>query len=127
MASWLHMKNETVLTSIPGKSGLLYIASGVVEDECSSQEVLFRDVNEEVRLEGLLDDVVYSSSYEAFSQTNGHGVLLRMSFFIGDYAGSQNLQSSLDRKEWTSMSYLRKIAAVDKLVYLNLFAKGLVE
>ena len=127
MASWLHMKNETVLSAIPGKSGLLYIASGVVEEECSSQEVLFRDVNEEVRLEGLLDDVVYSSSYEAVSRAGDHGMLLKMTYYIGDYVGSQNLQSSLDRKQWSEMSDIRKVAAVDKLVYLSLFAKGLIE
>ena len=127
LASWLRMKNDTVLTSIPSKSGLLNIASGVVEEESSFQEVLFRDVNEEVRLEGLLDHVEYSSSYQAVAQTDGHGVVLKMTYYIGDYVGSQNLRSSIDRKEWSAMSDIRKIAAVDKLVYFSLFAKGLVE
>ena len=125
-AFWLRMKNDTVLTSIPGKSGLLYIASSVVE-EFSFQEVLFRDVNEEVRLEDLLDDVEYCSSYEAVSQTGDHGVLLKMTYYIGDYSGTQNLMSSLDPNQWSEMSDIRKVAVVDKLVYLSLFANGLVK
>ena len=125
-ATWLRTKNKSLLTSLPTKRGLVYIASGIVEEDASFQEVLSRDVNERVSVGFLLDEVEYSGTYEAVSQTGQQGVLLKMTYYLGDYAGNQNLQSSLGRKEWSAMSEIRKVAAVDKLVYLSLFAKGLV-
>ena len=120
------MKNETVLTSLQYKSGQLFVASGAVEDD-RYQEVLHREIGQEVGVESLLDAVEYTSSDEAVSHIDEKGVLLKMTYYLGDYAGGQNLKSSLSREEWSAMSDIRKFAAVDKLVYLSLFAKGLVE
>ena len=125
-ATWLRTKNKSLLTSLPTERGLVYIASGIVEEDASFQEVLFRDVHEKVDVEALLDEVEYSGSYEAVCNVGEQKVLLKMTYYLGDYAGNQNLQSSLGRKEWSAMSEIRKVAAVDKLVYLSLFAKGLV-
>ena len=126
-ATWLRMKNETVLTSLQYKSGQLFVASGTIENEDSYQEVLHREVGQEVGVESLLDEVEYTSSYESVSHIDEKGVFLKMTYYLGDYAGGQNLESSLSREEWSAMSDIRKVAAVDKLVYLSLFAKGLVE
>lgn len=126
-AKWLRTKNETLLTSLPSKGELLYITSDIVDEEDEFQEVLSRDIHEEMRLELLLDEIEYSSSYEAVSQIDEKEVFLKMTYYVGDYAGGQNIQSSLSREEWSIMSDIRKVAAVDKLVYLSLFAKGLVE
>ena len=51
----------------------------------------------------------------------------KIPYYLGDFAGGLNLQSSLSREEWSASSDVRKVAAVDTLVYLSLFAKGLVE
>ena len=126
-ATWLRTKSETLLTSLPSKGELLYITSDIVDEEDNAHEVLSRDVHEELRLELLLDEIEYSSSYEAVSQTGEKGVLLKTAYYLGDFAGVQNLQSSLSRDEWSALSDIRKVAAVDKLVYLSLFAKGLVD
>ena len=126
-ATWSRMKNETVLTSLQCKSGQLFVVSGTVEDDESYQEVLHREVGQEVGVESLLDEVEYTSSYEAVSHIDEKGVFLKMTYYLGDYAGAQNLKSSLSREEWSAMSDIRKVAAVDKLVCLSLIAKGLVE
>ena len=126
-ATWLRTKSETLLTSLPSKGELLYITSDIVDEEDNAHEVLSRDVHEELRLELLLDEIEYSSSYEAVSQIDEKGVLLKMTYYLGDYTGGQNLESSLSRDEWSALSDIRKVAAVDKLVYLSLFAKGLVD
>lgn len=120
------MKNETVHASLQYKSGQLFVASGAVEDD-RYQEVLHREIGQEVGVESLLDAVEYTSSDEAVSHIDEKGVLLKMTYYLGDYAGGQNLKSSLSREEWSAMSDIRKFAPVDKLVYLSLFAKGLVE
>jgi hypothetical protein len=124
---WLRTKNETLLTSLPSKGELIYITSDIVDEEDELQEVSSRDIHEEMRLELLLDEIEYSSSYEAVSQIDEKEVFLKMTYYVGDYAGGQNFLSSLSCEEWSIMSDIRKVAAVDKLVYLSLFAKGLVE
>ena len=126
-ATWLRTKSETLLTSLPSKGELLYITSDIIDEEDNAHEVLSREAHEELRLELLLDEIEYSSSYEAVSQTGEKGVLLKTAYYLGDFAGVQNLQSSLSRDEWSALSDIRKVAAVDKLVYLSLFAKGLVD
>ena len=125
-ATWLRTKNESLLTSLPSKRGLVYIASGIVEEDAGFQEVLVRDVNERLSIDVFLDEVEYAGAYKAVSDVGEQKVLLKITYYLGDYAGNQNLHTTLMRKEWSAMSEIRKVAAVDKLMYLSLFAKGLV-
>lgn len=72
-----------------------YITSDIVDEEDELQEVLSRDIHEEMRLELLLDEIEYSSSYEAVSQIDEKEVFLKMTYYVWDYAGGQNFLSSL--------------------------------
>ena len=50
-----------------------------------------------------------------------------MTCYLGDYVGELKASSEIERFEWLSMSDIKKVSAVDKIIYLDLFSRGLIE
>ena len=125
-ATWLRAKDETLLASFMDRKDLYYIAGGKIEGDDAPLEVVFREALVDLGANALLDTIEYICSYEAISQSNEEGVLLTAKSHIGERARELILRSKFSTTEWLSMSDIRKVATVDKLVYLDLFIHGLV-
>lgn len=50
-----------------------------------------------------------------------------MSCYIGEYLGELKASSEIERFEWLSMSDIKKVSAVDKMIYLDLSSRGFIE
>lgn len=50
-----------------------------------------------------------------------------MTSYIGDYVGELKASSEIEQFEWLSMSDIKKVSAVDKIIYLDLFSRGMIE
>ena len=50
-----------------------------------------------------------------------------MTCYIGDYLGELKASSEIKRFEWLSMSDIKKVSAVDKIIFLDIFSRGLIE
>ena len=125
-ATWLRAKDETLLTSLMNRKDQHYIAGGNIEGDDAPLEVVFREAQADLGANALLDTIEYICSYEAISQSNEEGVLLIATSHIGERVRELTLRSKFSITEWLSMSDIRKVAAFDKLVYLDLFIQGLV-
>ena len=55
------------------------------------------------------------------------GIKVKMSCYIGEYLGELKASSEIERFEWLSMSDIKKVSAVDKIIYLDLSSRGLIE
>lgn len=125
--AWIHTKNGKILSTLSKGKSTFYIPGGKREGVESDHETLIREIKEELNVDIVLDTVEYLGVYEAQSDGDAEGVRIIMTSYIGDYVGELKASSEIDRFEWHTMSDIKKVSAVDKIIYLDLFSRGLIE
>lgn len=125
--AWIHTKEGEILSTLSKGKSTYYIPGGKRERDETDLETLVREVKEELDVDIVLDTVEYLGIYEAQSDGDAEGVKIIMTSYIGDYVGELKARSEIDRFEWHTMSDIKKVSAVDKIIYLDLFSRGLIE
>ena len=125
--AWIHTKDGKILSTLSKGKSTYYIPGGKREGDETDLETLVREVKEELDVDIVLDTVEYLGIYEAQSDGDAEGVKIIMTSYIGDYVGELKARSEIDRFEWHTMSDIKKVSAVDKIIYLDLFSRGLIE
>ena len=125
--AWIHTKDGKILSTLSKGKSTYYIPGGKREGDETDLETLVREVKEELDVDIVLDTVEYLGVYEAQSDGDAEGVKIIMTSYIGDYVGELKASSEIDRIEWHTMSDIKKVSAVDKIIYLDLFSRGLIE
>jgi 8-oxo-dGTP pyrophosphatase MutT (NUDIX family) len=125
--AWIHTKDGKVLSTLSRGKNVFYIPGGKREENETDEQTLVREIKEELDVDIVLDTVEYLGVYEAQSDGAEEGVKVKMTSYIGDYVGELKASSEIERFEWLSMSDIKKVSAVDKIIYLDLFSRGLIE
>jgi 8-oxo-dGTP pyrophosphatase MutT (NUDIX family) len=125
--AWIHTKDGKILSTLSRGKSVFYIPGGKREENETDEQTLVREIKEELDVDIVLDTVEYLGVYEAQSDGAEEGVKVKMTSYIGDYVGELKASSEIERFEWLSMSDIKKVSAVDKIIYLDLFSRGLIE
>jgi 8-oxo-dGTP pyrophosphatase MutT (NUDIX family) len=125
--AWIHTKDGKVLSTLSRGKDVFYIPGGKREENETDEQTLVREIKEELDVDIVLDTVEYLGVYEAQSDGAEEGVMVKMTSYIGDYVGELKASSEIERFEWLSMSDIKKVSAVDKIIYLDLFSRGMIE
>ena len=125
--AWIHTKDNKILATLSKGKATYYIPGGKREGNETDEQTLFREIKEELDVEVVLDSIEYLEVYEAQSDGAKKGVNVKMTCYLGDYVGELKASSEIERFEWLSMSDIKKVSAVDKIIYLDLFSRGLIE
>ena len=125
--AWIHTKDGKILSTLSRGKSVFYIPGGKREENETDEQTLVREIKEELDVDIVLDTVEYLGVYEAQSDGAEEGVKVKMTSYIGDYVGELKASSEIERFEWLSMSDIKKVSAVDKIIYLDLFSRGMIE
>jgi 8-oxo-dGTP diphosphatase len=125
--AWIHTKDGKILSTLSRGKNVFYIPGGKREENETDEQTLVREIKEELDVDIILNTVEYLGVYEAQSDGAEEGVKVKMTSYIGDYAGELKASSEIERFEWLSMSDINKVSAVDKIIYLDLFSRGMIE
>jgi 8-oxo-dGTP pyrophosphatase MutT (NUDIX family) len=125
--AWIHTKDGKILSTLSRGKSVFYIPGGKREENETDEQTLVREIKEELDVDIVLDTVEYLGVYEAQSDGAEEGVMVKMTSYIGDYVGELKASSEIERFEWLSMSDIKKVSAVDKIIYLDLFSRGMIE
>jgi len=124
--AWIHTKDGKILSTLSKGKSVYYIPGGKREKGETDHETLVREIKEELDVDIILDTVEYLGVYEAQSDGANQGVVVRMTSYLGDYQGEIKASSEIDRFDWHTISDIKKVSAVDRIIYLDLFSKGLI-
>ena len=125
--AWIHTKDGKILSTLSRGKSVFYIPGGKREENETDEQTLVREIKEELDVDIVLDTVEYLGVYEAQSDGAEEGVKVKMTSYIGDYVGELKASSEIERFEWLSMSDIKKVSAVDKIIFLDLFSRGMIE
>ena len=125
--AWIYTRDGKILSTLSRGKNVFYIPGGKREENETDEQTLVREIKEELDVDIVLDTVEYLGVYEAQSDGAEEGVMVKMTSYIGDYVGELKASSEIERFEWLSMSDINKVSAVDKIIYLDLFSRGMIE
>jgi len=123
----IYTRDGKILSTLSKGKSVYYIPGGKRESNETDHETLVREIKEELDVDIVLDTVEFLGVYEAQSDGAEKGIKVKMSCYIGEYLGELKASSEIERFEWLSMSDIKKVSAVDKIIYLDLSSRGLIE
>jgi 8-oxo-dGTP diphosphatase len=123
--AWVRVEHGRILCARPRGKDVFYIPGGKREDGESDLQVLLREIAEELAVTLLPETVRHAGTYEA-PEPGGHpdGIIVRMSCYTGDYAGTLAPSSEIDEFAWFSYADRGRVPPVDRLLFDELKAAG---
>ena len=124
--AFIYLKDGKILSTLSKGKDTYYIPGGKRENGESDEETLIRECKEELTIDIRRNSIKYYGTFEAQAHEKSEGVLVKMTFYTADFDG--NLQSSSEIQEirWLDYNDLDKISPVDKLIFTDLYEKGML-
>ena len=119
--AWVRLEHGRILCARPRGKDIFYIPGGKREGAESDLQTLLREITEELTVTLRPETVTHVGTYEAGQPD---GVLVRMSCYTGDYAGTLAASSEIDELAWFCYADRPRVPPVDQLLFDDLKAAG---
>ena len=124
--AWIYIKDKKILSTLSKGKDKYYIPGGKREEFENDIETLTREIKEELSVDLNLDTLRYYGTFKAQAHGKSEGIIVKMSCYIADYIGELKVDSEIAEIVWLDYADLEKISPVDKLIFKDLYDKGLI-
>ncbi|GLW09442.1 DNA mismatch repair protein MutT [Microtetraspora sp. NBRC 13810] len=124
--AWVRVEDGRILSTRSRGKDAYYIPGGKREAGESDAETLAREIEEELSVAILPASVAHLGTYEAQAHGHADGVLVRMTCYTGDYHGTLAPSSEIAELRWLSYADRDRVSPVDRLIFDDLRASGLL-
>ncbi len=125
--AWIYIKDKKILSTLSKGKDKYYIPGGKREQYENDIETLVREIKEELSVDILTDSVRYYGAFKAQAHGKKEGIIVKMSCYMADFNGELKEDSEISKIVWLTYDDLEKISPVDKLIFEDLHAKGLID
>jgi 8-oxo-dGTP pyrophosphatase MutT (NUDIX family) len=115
--AWIHIVERKVLVTRSRGKDTYYLPGGKREAGESDHAALIREVDEELSVRLAEATLEYLGTFEAQAHGKAEGVVVRMTCYTGDYAGTITASSEIEEVGWFVYAEWPKCSAVDKLIF----------
>ena len=123
--AWVRLDGGRILCARPRGKDIFYVPGGKREGAESDLQVLLREIAEELTVALRPETVRHVGTYEAEQNDGERGaVVVRMSCYAGDYAGTLAASSEIDELAWFCYADRARVPRVDQLLFDDLKAAG---
>ncbi|WEH39873.1 NUDIX domain-containing protein [Streptomyces sp. NBC_01218] len=125
--AWVRVESGRILCARSKGKDVFYIPGGKREAGESDLQTLLREVEEELAV--VLDPatVVHAGVYEAQAHGHADGVVVRMSCYYGDCAGTPAASNEIEEIAWFTFADRPLVAPVDQVLFDDLHAAGVLD
>jgi len=125
--AYIYLKDKKVLVTLSKGKDTWYIPGGKREGEETDREALIREVREELTVEMRPDTITYYETFAAQAHGKPEGVMVRMICYMAQFDGKLQVNSEIEKLDFFSYLQKSRTAAVDFLIFDDLWDKGLIE
>ena len=133
--AWLHFEDGRVLSTLSKGKDTWYFPGGK-RDEVekggllvaeTDEEVLLREISEELGVRILSDTIEPYGTFEAHAHGEAASIIVRMSCYTADFVGELTPQSEIERIRFITSENSPETSEVDQLIIADLVSKGLID
>ena len=126
--AFLYIKDGKILSTLSKGKDTYYIPGGKREENETDEETLTRECKEELTIEINKYTIKYYGTFQAQAHGKAEGVIVKMTCYMAEFNGNLQANSEIQEIRWLDYSNLNvKISPVDKLIFKDLYDKGLIK
>ena len=126
--AFIYVKDGKILSTLSKGKDTYYIPGGKREENETDEETLIRECKEELTIEINKNTIKYYGTFQAQAHGKAEGVIVKMTCYMADFNGNLQANSEIQEIRWLDYSNLNvKISPVDKLIFKDLYDKGLIK
>ncbi len=126
--AFIYVKDGKILSTLSKGKDTYYIPGGKREENETDEETLIRECKEELTIEINKNTIKYYGTFQAQAHGKAEGIIVKMTCYMADFNGNLQANSEIQEIRWLDYSNLNvKISPVDKLIFKDLYDKGLIK
>lgn len=125
--AWIEIQDGKVLVARSKGKDAFYIPGGKRENGESDAEALIREIQEELSVTVQEGSLHYYGTFKAQAHGKPEGVIVQMTCYQGRYVGKISADSEIEEVDWLNYHQNEMVAPVDKIIFLDLYEKGLLK
>ncbi|MCL2384019.1 MAG: NUDIX domain-containing protein [Oscillospiraceae bacterium] len=124
--AWIYIKDNRVLCTLTKGNDTYYVPGGKREIFENDVEALTREVKEELSVELDIDTLKYYGVFKAQAHGKPEGTIVKMTCYMAEYIGDLKSAGEIAEFAWLGYKELDTLAPVKKLLFQDLYDKGLI-
>lgn len=124
--AFIYLKDGKILSTLSKGKDTYYIPGGKREGKETDVQTLIRECKEELNIDIIKDTIKYYGTFEAQAHGKAEGILVKMTCYMASFEGNVQPSSEIQEIKWLTYNDLNKISPVDKLIFKDLYEKGLI-
>jgi len=125
--AFIHIKDHQVLVTLSKGKDTWYIPGGKRELDETDVQALTREVKEELNVDLIPGSLTHFGTYQAPAHGKAEGTEVQMTCYMGNFTGSLQASSEIDKIDFFWFSQKDKTSLVDHQIFNALKEKGLIE
>ena len=122
----IYIKDKKILSTLSKGKDTYYLPGGKREESESDEETLIRECKEELTIDINKNTIKYYGTFEAQAHGKAEGILVKMTCYTAEIDGKIQASSEIEEIKWLTYKDIDKISPVDKLIFNDLYKKGLI-
>lgn len=122
----IYIKDKKILSTLSKGKDTYYLPGGKREGTESDEETLIRECKEELTIDINKNTIKYYGTFEAQAHGKAEGILVKMTCYTAEIDGKIQASSEIQEIKWLNYKDIDKISPVDKLIFNDLYKKGLI-
>ncbi len=125
--AFIYLKDNKILSTLSKGKDTYYLPGGKRELNETDEQTLIRECKEELTIDIKEDTIKYYGTFEAQAHGKAEGILVRMTCYTADFKGELKANSEIQEMRWLNYNDTNIISPVDKLIFKDLYEKGLLK
>lgn len=122
----LYLKDGQILSTLSKGKDTYYLPGGKRELNETDEQTLIRECKEELTIDIKEDTIKYYGTFKAQAHGKAEGIIVKMTCYTAEFVGEIKPSSEIQEIRWLNYKDIDIISLVDKLIFNDLYKKGIL-
>lgn len=123
----LYLKDGQILSTLSKGKDTYYLPGGKRELNETDEQTLIRECKEELTIDIKEDTIKYYGTFKAQAHGKAEGIIVKMTCYTAEFIGKIKPSSEIQEIRWLNYKDIDIISPVDKLIFKDLYEKGILK